>query len=67
MVKSYLVGHGIDISRISAIGLGSANPIADDGNEKGRSKNRRVEIKLQPMCKGSGKTDRQNESGRPDR
>ncbi len=61
MVKSYLVGHGIDISRISAMGLGPANPIADNENEKGRSRNRRVEIRLQRMTEGSGGIDRQNE------
>jgi outer membrane protein OmpA-like peptidoglycan-associated protein len=52
MVKSYFVGQGIAISRISAIGLGSENPIGDNENRKGRSKNRRVEIRFELAIKG---------------
>ena len=46
IVKSYLVAKGIANSRIKAIGLGSQNPIADNMSREGRSKNRRVEIKV---------------------
>jgi general secretion pathway protein A len=58
MVKSYFVGQGIAISRISAIGLGSENPIADNENREGRSKNRRVEIKFRLSTEGDVKKKR---------
>ncbi|UCD33407.1 MAG: AAA family ATPase [Desulfobacterales bacterium] len=51
-VKSYLVGRGASTSQISAIGLGPQNPIGDNANREGRSKNRRVEIKFKPETKG---------------
>ena len=43
-VKSYLVRHGVDASRITTQGKGSANPIADNETKAGRALNRRVEI-----------------------
>ena len=46
IVKSYLVSRGIADSRIKAVGLGPQNPIADNTTREGRSKNRRVEIKV---------------------
>jgi len=50
-VKSYLVDKGVANSRISAIGLGPQNPVSDNENREGRSKNRRVEIKLELSTK----------------
>ena len=46
IVKSYLEAQGIEESRISAVGMGPENPIADNSTREGRSKNRRVEIHL---------------------
>ena len=43
-VKRYLVGKGVAGERISAKGLGDADPIADNATAAGRAKNRRVEI-----------------------
>ena len=44
IVKSFLVGKGVDISRIYAVGMGPENPIASDDTAAGRKANRRVEI-----------------------
>jgi outer membrane protein OmpA-like peptidoglycan-associated protein len=45
-VKAYLQKKGLSANRIEAKGLGSAQPIADNSTEAGKSKNRRVEIIL---------------------
>jgi OmpA-OmpF porin, OOP family len=47
-VKAYLVKKGIDETRITAAGHGPASPVADNSSAEGRSKNRRVELGLQP-------------------
>jgi outer membrane protein OmpA-like peptidoglycan-associated protein len=43
-VRDYLVNQGLDASSLSAQGLGSGSPVADNGTAEGRQKNRRVEI-----------------------
>lgn len=43
-IKDYLVDKGIDSSRITATGLGYAQPIADNETPEGRALNRRAEI-----------------------
>ena len=45
-VKAYFVSKGIDESRLIAAGHGFDVPIADNKTAAGRSKNRRVEMKL---------------------
>ena len=43
-IKDYLVGKGIEPSRVTTKGLGYAKPIADNDTAKGRALNRRAEI-----------------------
>jgi len=45
-VKNYLLSKGVAENRITAIGHGQEQPIADNGTEQGRAANRRVELKL---------------------
>lgn len=44
--RDYLSSRGVDFRRIVTAGRGSHEPIADNGSEAGRAKNRRVEIYL---------------------
>lgn len=43
-VLTALMARGIDPSRLSAVAIGKRQPIADDGSEDGRARNRRVEF-----------------------
>ncbi len=42
-VRRYLVSHGIDGSRVEAVGYGDAQPVATNDTEEGRQQNRRIE------------------------
>ena len=46
-VKQTLVESGVDASRVTATGYGSANPVASNATAEGRAQNRRVEIVLE--------------------
>jgi outer membrane protein OmpA-like peptidoglycan-associated protein len=43
-VMNWLAEHGIDRSRLSAKGYGESRPVASNSTERGRAKNRRVEL-----------------------
>jgi SH3 domain-containing YSC84-like protein 1 len=43
-VMNWLVDHGIDRGRLSAKGYGESRPVASNSTERGRTKNRRVEL-----------------------
>nr|WP_321267017.1 OmpA family protein [uncultured Sulfurimonas sp.] len=45
-VKEALSRYDIKTTRMTAIGKGEANPIADNAHEEGRAKNRRIEVEL---------------------
>jgi len=46
MVRNYLIGFGVDESRLTFKGYGEAQPIADNSTADGRATNRRVELRL---------------------
>jgi len=46
IIKSYLVGMGVDSSKIESFGLGPAHPVATNSTAEGRRANRRVEIEF---------------------
>jgi outer membrane protein OmpA-like peptidoglycan-associated protein len=45
-VKNYLVTRGVNAGAVQVAGRGEREPVADNGSEAGRAKNRRVEIFL---------------------
>jgi outer membrane protein OmpA-like peptidoglycan-associated protein len=45
-VRNFLADRGVAAQRISTAGRGAREPLADNGSETGRAKNRRVEIFL---------------------
>lgn len=45
-VKTYLVSHSIEDSRLKAVGYGETKPVASNSTEEGRQQNRRVEFKI---------------------
>ena len=46
-VKDYLVGKGIEASRLDVSGKGSAEPISENKTSVGRAMNRRIEFKVE--------------------
>jgi peptidoglycan-binding protein ArfA len=43
-VVDYLIARGVTRDHLTAKGLGSADPVADNGSPEGQAMNRRVEI-----------------------
>ncbi len=48
-VRNYLIGLGVNGSRITALGFGEQFPVAPNDTEAGRLQNRRVELELIPQ------------------
>jgi outer membrane protein OmpA-like peptidoglycan-associated protein len=47
-VKAYFAAEGIDHTRMKAQGFGASQPIADNGTDAGRARNRRVDVVIVP-------------------
>jgi len=45
-VYQYLTGRGIDAGRLSFVGFGESQPVADNSTKEGRKQNRRTEFKV---------------------
>lgn len=43
-VRDYFIANGIDGAMLTAVGMGEAQPIADNATREGRAQNRRVEL-----------------------
>ncbi len=48
-VALYLHGRGVVKERLAAVGRGEKSPVAENGTQAGRARNRRVEITLDPI------------------
>lgn len=47
-VRDYLIGKGIEATRLTAVGYGETRPIDTNRTAEGRARNRRIEIVQQP-------------------
>jgi hypothetical protein len=61
-VKSYLTGHGISSMRLSTLGKGQSEPVADNDSAAGRQQNRRVEVVIRNRPPHRGEGAREGES-----
>ena len=43
-VRNYLIGAGVDGSKMVTVGAGESMPIASNKTDEGRAENRRVEV-----------------------
>jgi outer membrane protein OmpA-like peptidoglycan-associated protein len=57
-VANYLAARGVSQARIRSQGFGETMPVADNASEEGRSKNRRVEIKIVPISEEEARAAR---------
>ena len=48
-VREWMIASGVDPSRLIALGMGEAEPLADNETDDGRAQNRRVEFVVEGM------------------
>jgi len=60
-IKAALVTDGVDESRLTTIGRGATDPIADNKTEEGRAKNRRIVIVILPKSDLKDQTAKSNQ------
>ncbi len=48
-VMNFMINNGVDANRLSAIGYGENNPIADNETPEGLAKNRRIEFNVEGL------------------
>ncbi len=53
-VSNYLMGKGLLRERFEVVGMGERNPVADNASDSGRTRNRRVEIRVVPLTQQGG-------------
>ena len=58
-VANYLVMRGVPRTRIATVGYGERYPVADNATAEGRSRNRRVELKITPVTQEDVQAARQ--------
>ncbi|MGQ0587666.1 MAG: OmpA family protein [Gammaproteobacteria bacterium] len=51
-VGSYLGSKGVNSQRVLTAGFGESRPVASNDTDGGRSQNRRVEVRLEPITQG---------------
>ncbi len=44
-VRDFLIDQGVDPGRLTAVGYGASRPVAENGTEQGRERNRRIEMR----------------------
>ncbi|MGH9868482.1 MAG: OmpA family protein [Candidatus Polarisedimenticolia bacterium] len=50
-VAAHLIGRGVEDDRLATVGYGEGNPIANNGDPEGRSRNRRVDLLLKAKAR----------------
>jgi outer membrane protein OmpA-like peptidoglycan-associated protein/outer membrane protein assembly factor BamB len=58
IIKNYLISKGVEASRLTAVGYGKNDPIADNKNSEGRAMNNRIEF----IVKSESGADKEKEA-----
>ncbi len=64
-VVKYLVGKGIEPSRLKSNGFGQTKPIAENDSDQGKAQNRRVEFEITKRAKAVAPADASSDATKP--